>query len=222
MHRLAVGLGDLPQLVRPRRRPQLLRQLGATAGRGRRSRGARRALSASRPPIPWPIDDDARAEPLDRRDDVVGVGVERQAGRVGGLRPEVVAQVERVALPAAAGEVAEEALPEPRSGELAVDEQQRPAARSALRAATTRCTGRARRARSRPCGPGGRRSSLRGSVERRGGGGNPPLRSIPERRPESRRACYTSARRRLGRPREPRGRRHHSCGLMTRPVTGLG
>jgi hypothetical protein len=44
----------------------------------------------------------------------------------------VVLEVECVALPAAPGEVAEIALPEPRPGELAVDEQQRLAARPAL------------------------------------------------------------------------------------------
>ena len=44
----------------------------------------------------------------------------------------VVLEVEGVALPAATGEVAEVALPEPRAGQLAVDEQQRLPSRTAL------------------------------------------------------------------------------------------
>ena len=71
-------------------------------------------------------------EPLHRRADVVDERLERELGRVGGLAPVVVPKVEGVALPAAPGEVAEEALPGPRPAELAVDEQQRLPARSAL------------------------------------------------------------------------------------------
>ena len=82
--------------------------------------------------MPWPTTTTPGREPLERRDDVLGVGVERERRRVGGLRPVVVAQVEGVALPAARREVAEVALPEPRAGQLAVDEQQRLAARAPL------------------------------------------------------------------------------------------
>ena len=77
--------------------------------------------------------DDVGPEPLHRRDDVLGVGLEVERGRVRGLRPVVVAEVEGVALPAAAGEVAEVALPDPGAAELAVDEQERLAARAPLR-----------------------------------------------------------------------------------------
>src|SRR4029079_4537580 len=69
-------------------------------------------------------DHDARREPLEGRDDILGVGVERERRRVRGLRPVVIAQVERVTLPAACCEVAEVALPQPRAGQLAVDEQE--------------------------------------------------------------------------------------------------
>jgi hypothetical protein len=70
---------------------------------------------------------------LDDGHDVVHVVVEVDQGDFGRLRPEVVAQVEGVALPAAAREVRQVALPDPRPGQLAVDEQQRPASRTPLR-----------------------------------------------------------------------------------------
>ena len=73
-----------------------------------------------------------RSEAVHRRDDVLGVGLERELARIRGRRPVVVAQVERVALPAAAREVAEVALPDPRATELAVDQQQRFPPRSTL------------------------------------------------------------------------------------------
>ena len=81
---------------------------------------------------PVPDDHDPGPESLERRDDILRVGVERERRGIGRLRPVVVAQVERVALPAARREVAEVALPEPRAGELAVDEQQWLAARAPL------------------------------------------------------------------------------------------
>ena len=120
------------------------------------------ALSASSPPIPWPIATVVGPEPVERRDDVLDVRVEREGRRVGRQRPVVVAQVDRVAFPAAPREVAEEPLPDPRAGELAVDEQQRLAPRPSLRAATTRCRSRDRAARSRPCGPAGRSTAAPG------------------------------------------------------------
>src|SRR5207247_7444061 len=52
---------------------------------------------------------------------------------VGGLRPVMGAQVERMALPAARREVAEEPFPDPRSRELAMDEQKRLPSGAALR-----------------------------------------------------------------------------------------
>ena len=90
------------------------------------------ALSTSRPPIPWPTATAVRAEAVQRGDHVLGVGLDVERGRVRRLRPEVVAQVEGVALPAAAGEVVEVALPDPRPAQLAVDEQDRLAPRAAL------------------------------------------------------------------------------------------
>ena len=129
--RAAVDLGDLAQLVRPGRRAQVARQLGADEDDAR-DRHPLGGLEREQPAHPVADDDGRRAEPLERRDDVLGVRVEREVGRVRGLRPVVVAQVQRVAFPAAAGEVAEVALPHPRAGQLAVDEQQRLAPRAPL------------------------------------------------------------------------------------------
>jgi hypothetical protein len=78
-------------------------------------------------------DDGRRPEPVQGRHDVLDVRVERELGRVRGRGPVVVAQVDRVALPAATREVAEVAFPQPRAGELAVDEEQWLAARAPLR-----------------------------------------------------------------------------------------
>ena len=127
----AVDLGDLAQLVRPGRRAQVARQLGADEDEPD-DRHPLGRLEREQAAHPVADDDRRRAEPLERGDDVLGVGVERELGRVRGLRPEVVAQVEGVALPAAPGEVAEVALPQPRAGQLAVDEQQRLAPRAPL------------------------------------------------------------------------------------------
>ena len=72
---LAVDLGDLAHHVRAGRRPQL----GGSAALSRTSPeiGLRSAgFSASRPPMPWPMTTGARPEPLERRDDVLDVGVE--------------------------------------------------------------------------------------------------------------------------------------------------
>jgi hypothetical protein len=77
--------------------------------------------------------DDPGAEPPHGCRDVLDVRRERQLRGVGGLAPEVVSKVDRVAFPAAPGEVAEEALPEPRPAQLAVDEEQRLAPRTTLR-----------------------------------------------------------------------------------------
>ena len=155
--RLAVDLRDLAQLVRPGRRAQLARQLGAEQDQpGDRHPFGR--LEREQAAHPVADHDDPGAEPLERRDDVLRVGVERERRRVRGLRPEMVAQVERVALPAAGGEVAEVALPQPRAGELAMDEQERLATRAPLGQPRLDVDARARRARSRPCGRAGRSS----------------------------------------------------------------
>ena len=82
--------------------------------------------------MPWPTATTVGPEPLHRGDHVLGVGLDVERGRVRGLRPVVVAQVEGVALPAAAGEVVQVALPDPGAAELAVDEQERLAARAPL------------------------------------------------------------------------------------------
>ncbi len=189
--RLAVDVRDLAQLVRAGRDAQLARQLRAEqhqAGDRHPFGGLEREQAAH----PVTDHDDAGAEPLEGADDVLGVGVERQRRRIGGLRPEVVAQVEGVALPAARGEVAEVALPDPRTGQLAVDEQQRLAARPPLGQPRLDVDARARRARSRPCGRAGRWL-----------GG-------------------TCARARICSGVVSGIKVHHSCGLMTRPVRALG
>ena len=74
-----------------------------------------------------------RADALEPGRHVVEVRLEGEALGIGRPAPEVVAEVERVALPAAPGEVAQPALPEPRSGQLAVDVEERAAARAPLR-----------------------------------------------------------------------------------------
>jgi hypothetical protein len=74
-----------------------------------------------------------RAEAGERGDHVVDVDVERQLVRVGRAGPVVVLEVQGVAFPTARREVAEVALPQPRPGELAVDEQERLAARPPFR-----------------------------------------------------------------------------------------
>ena len=71
-------------------------------------------------------------DPLEPGRDVVEVGLEREPLGVRRPAPVVVAEVEGVALPAAPGEVAEPALPEPRAGQLAVDVEERSAARASL------------------------------------------------------------------------------------------
>ena len=222
MSDLAVGLRDLAQLVRPGRRPEVARQLGRQQDEAA-DLVALGGLEREQAAHPVADHDDARAEPLDRRDDVVGVGVERERRRIGGLRPEVVAQVERVALPAAPGEVAEVALPEPRPGELAVEEQERPAARSALgqprldvQAALDEldlvlADGPAGRRRRGGRSSGEAEGGIRLSARTRNG------------RPGSPRACYTSILGGRGSSAAvDRRPAYHSCGLMTSPVTGLG
>ena len=82
--------------------------------------------------MPWPITIGGRGISPDAGDDVIDVGVEVELGEIGRLGPVVAAQVERVALPAARREVAQEALPQPRTAELAVEHVQRLATRAAL------------------------------------------------------------------------------------------
>jgi hypothetical protein len=94
-----VDLGDLAQLVRASRRPELARQLGADEDQP--EIGTRSAPSAQQPAHPV-ADAHVSAEPLHGRDDVLGVRLERQRRPGPRSRPVVVAQVERVALPAAA------------------------------------------------------------------------------------------------------------------------
>lgn len=77
--------------------------------------------------------DHGGAQPVQRGDHVLGVGLDVEGGRVRRLRPVVVSEVEGVPLPAAAREVMQVALPDPRPAELAVDEQERLAAGAALR-----------------------------------------------------------------------------------------
>ncbi len=74
----------------------------------------------------------ARSEPIDRGADVIDEALEREVRGVRRLAPVVVAQVEGMALPAATGEIAEEPLPGPRAGKLAMHEQQRLAPRATL------------------------------------------------------------------------------------------
>ena len=69
---------------------------------------------------------------LEPGDHVVHVGVEVELLEIVHIGPEVAAQVERVALPAALREVLQVALPQPRAAQLAVDEEERPPPRSAL------------------------------------------------------------------------------------------
>jgi len=69
------------------------------------------ALSTSSPPRPCPtatVEGPSRSK---RRDHVLGVRLEREHLGVGGLRPEVVLEIERRGPPAARGEVAQPALP---------------------------------------------------------------------------------------------------------------
>ena len=73
-----------------------------------------------------PPDQHRRATDLPQRDaDVVGVVAHRRVGQVGDVAGEVAAQVERVRLPAALGEVRGDLGPQPRAGQRAVHEEQR-------------------------------------------------------------------------------------------------
>ena len=78
-------------------------------------------------------DDDGRAmQRLVAGDDVLEVGAEVELLEGRRLRPEVTAQVEGMAFPAALREVLQVVLPEPRTGQLTVQVEERPAARAAL------------------------------------------------------------------------------------------
>ena len=127
----AVGVRDVAHDVRARRVAQVARQLRGDQDVGRRGH-ALEGLEHQQAAQPVADDDRRRTEALHRGDDVLGVRADVERRRVGGLRPEVVAQVEGVALPAAAGEVVEVPLPDPRAAELAVDEQDRLAPRPPL------------------------------------------------------------------------------------------
>ena len=156
MTRPAVDLGDLAQLVRAGRRPQLARQLRADAGRCPEIGIRSAALSASRPPIPWPtttVVGPSRSSAATTSSVYVS---NESVGRVGGLRPVVVAQVEGVALPAARRRSSRGSAPRATSRPARRGRTAAACAASGARAATTRCRGRARGARSRPCGRGGR------------------------------------------------------------------
>ena len=127
----AVDVGHLAELVRLGRRAQLARAAPAHEDEpaDRHLLGGLERQQAAQPVADH---DGRRAEPVDRRDDVVDVR-RRTSARAG--RPSATSsgsEVEGVALPAARREVAEVPLPEPRAGELAVDEQQRLATRSTL------------------------------------------------------------------------------------------
>jgi hypothetical protein len=129
---LAVDVRDLAQLMRTDRDAQVARQIGREQDeRSHRHPFARLEREQSAHPVT--DDDGRRPEPLQRRHDIFRVRVEGQLRGVGGSRPEVVLEVERVTLPTARGEVAEEPLPDPRAGELAVDEEQRLPAGAPLR-----------------------------------------------------------------------------------------
>ena len=122
------------------------------------------ALSASRPPSPWPTTTRRRTEPLDRRDDVLDVRVEVEVAGSAVCDQKWLRRLSGVALPAAAGEVAEVALPDPRAAELAVDEQT--GLRRDRRSGSHDSMYRPRSAiRSRPCGSAARgRSTAAGGV----------------------------------------------------------
>ena len=105
---------------------------------------------------PVPDGDDARPEALERADDVLDVRVERERRRVRRLAPEVVAEVEGVALPAARRRSSRGSAPRATTRRARRGRTGAACAGSAARAATTRCRSRARPARSRPCGPAGR------------------------------------------------------------------
>jgi hypothetical protein len=167
-------------------------------------------------------DDDPGAEPLDGRDDIVGVRVERERRRVGRLGPEVVAQVEGMPLPAATGEVAEVALPQPRAGQLAVEEQERSPAGPSLgqpRLDVQSALGELDLVLADGSTAGGRRGA-RSSGEARGESASPLE--------PGKASGITSGMLHLGsglvrvRSAGLAPWAYHSWGLMTRPVTGLG
>ena len=124
----AVDVGDVSQLVRLSRLTQLRGELRCHEDEAA-DRGSLGRLENEEAAQAVADRDGRRAQAVERRDDVLDVHVERQLRRVGRPRPMMVLEVERVALPAARREVPEIPLPEPRPGELAVDEQQRLAAR---------------------------------------------------------------------------------------------
>ena len=163
----AVGVRDVAHDVRARGLAQLLRRLGRdehVGGHGsaldrlEHQEAAQAVADGHR----------RRAQPLEGRDHVLRVRLDVEGGRVGRLGPVVVAQVEGVALPAAAREVVQVALPDPGAAQLAVDEQERLPARAPLGQPGFDVEAPLRRARSRPCGRAGRRSRCgRGGGRRR-------------------------------------------------------
>ena len=153
----SVGIGDVAHDVRARRLAQLLGGLWRDqheCGHGRPLDRLEHQQTAH------PVADRHRGGPeaLHRGDHVLGVGLDVERGRVRRLRPVVVAQVERVALPAAAGEVVQVALPDPGACRARRARTGAACDASDAREARTRCTGRARAARSRPCGRDDRRA----------------------------------------------------------------
>jgi hypothetical protein len=128
----AVRVRDVAHEVRAGRLAELLGRLGRDEHVGGH-RGALDGLEDEEAAHAVADRDDVWPQALHRRDHVLGVQLDVERRRVRGLGPVVVPQVEGVALPAAAREVVEEALPHPGAAQLAVDEQDRLAAGPALR-----------------------------------------------------------------------------------------
>ncbi len=124
---------DVPRDLGPAGRADRGGRLGVEQHEARHADPFRRGLEDQEAAHPVADRHGVRADALEPGRHVVEVRLEGEALGIGRAAPEVVAEVERVALPAAPGEVAQPALPEPRSGKLAVDVEERAAARAPLR-----------------------------------------------------------------------------------------
>ena len=129
--RLAVQLRDVPELVLMGRKAKLARCLGSDEHEsGNRLTLGR--LEGEQATHPVADHDHPGAEPCDDRGDILDEHLEGQLGRVRGLAPMMISQVKGMALPAPSREVAEVALPEPRTPEFPMHEQEGFAARPAF------------------------------------------------------------------------------------------
>ncbi len=155
-HAAAVDLGDVAQLVRAGGWPQVARQLRPDQHEAG-DRHALRGLERQQPAHPVPDRRRSSGPSRSRAATTSSVYVSNDSvGRIRGLRPEVIAQVQGMALPSHGPRSTRGTAPRPTSRRARRGRTGAACGASGARAATTRCTGRGRAARSRPCARAGR------------------------------------------------------------------